>query len=186
MSKKALSKTAGLCLGAIALIALGTAGTAQIERLTLRQMVNKTDNCVLGTITDREVIRIDHPVDGPELYYTFLTIEGRSLLTDEPLTVEVAYPGGFIDKNRGVHNSEAPSDEDTRIGNRVVAFYKWIDNMGGDLAANCLYASHGGLYRTFDSQGKVIIQGRGEGYAIETNTERLSLSTRVREVRERK
>jgi hypothetical protein len=185
MSKQALSRTAGLCLGAIALIALGTAGTAQIERLNLRQMVNRTDNCVVGTITGREVIRIDHPVDGPELYYTFLTITGRSLLTDEPLTVDVAYPGGFIDEDQGVYNSEAPSDEDTRVGNRVVAFYKWIENMGGDLAANCLYASHGGLYRTFDSGGKVIIQGRGEGYAIENNSVREDLSVRMRAVREK-
>ena len=40
-----------------------------------------------------------------------------------------------------MHNSEAPSADDVRIGNRVVAFYKWIDNMGGDLAGNALYAS---------------------------------------------
>jgi len=181
--KKALSLAVGLGLGALARVALQSAGTAQIERLSLRQMVNRTDNCVMGIIRGREVIRIDHPVDGPELYYTFLTIEGRSLINDAPLTVEVAYAGGFIDDEQGVYNSEAPSEDDTRVGKRVVAFYKWSDNMGGDVAANALYTMHGGLYRTYDFKGKTIIQGRGQGYAIESNIERAQLTTRMTEIR---
>jgi hypothetical protein len=181
---KALSRTTGLCLGAIALIGLGTVGTAQIERLSLRQMVNRTDNCVIGTITGKEVIRVDHPVDGPELYFTFLTISGRSMLTDQPMTVEVAFPGGFVDEQHGVHNSEAPSADDTKVGNRVVAFYKWVENMGGDVAGNVLYCSHGGLYRTYDIDNKIIIQGRGDGYAIPTNIVRESLASRVKSLRD--
>ena len=66
-----------LGLAAIALLAAGTFSNAQIERLTLEQMVAKTDNSVLGKITAKKVIRIDHEVDGPELYYTHLTVKGR-------------------------------------------------------------------------------------------------------------
>lgn len=177
--KLALSRTAGLCLGALALLAASTLATAQIERLDLRQMVRKTDDAVIGTIVGSEVIRVDHPVDGPELYFTFLSIEGRSLHDDTSINVEVAFPGGFVDEENGVFNSEAPSADDIRVGNQVVAFYKWIDNMGGDVAANALYASHGGLYRTFEHEGKVVVQGRGEGYAIDSNVETPTLRQRI-------
>ena len=163
-----LSPTA-LSLSLAALVAAGSLASAQIERLDLTQMVAKTDNSLVGTIVGKEVIRIDHPVDGPELYYTTLTIQGTSLRDGKELTVDVTFPGGFIDERQGVFNSEAPSADDVKTGNRVVAFYKWVDNMGGDLSANALYASHGGLYRTFDSRRDVVVQGRGEGYAIPSN-----------------
>jgi hypothetical protein len=142
-------------------------------------MVEKADNAVFGTIVNKQVIRINHPVDGPELYFTTLTIEGQSLRDDKALTVDVTFAGGFIDEEHGVNNSEAPSADDTRIGNSVVAFYKWSDNLGGQLAGNGLYASHGGLYRTFESRGRTVVQGRGEGYAIEQNVEHSALKSQV-------
>lgn len=157
------------CVSAAALIAASALGTAQIERLDLDQMVHKADNAVYGTITSKEVIRVDHPVDGPELYYTTLTIDGRSLKDGQASAISVTFPGGFVDATHGVYNSEAPSADDIKTGNRVVAFYKWSDNMGGNVAGNALYASHGGLYRTFDARKGPIVQGRGEGYAISTN-----------------
>ena len=101
-----------LVLSAGALIAASTLVTAQIERLDLSQMVAKTDNAVHGTITNKQVIRIDHPTDGPELYFTTLTVEGRSLKSGQTLTVEVTFAGGFIDDEQGVNNSEAPSADD--------------------------------------------------------------------------
>ncbi len=159
-----------LSLSLAALVAAGSLASAQIERLDLPQMVAKTDNSLIGTIVGKEVIRIDHPIDGPELYYTTLTIQGTSLKDGKELTVDVTFPGGFIDEKQGVFNSEAPSADDIKSGNRVVAFYKWVENMGGDLAANALYASHGGLYRTFETRSQgVVVQGRGEGYAIPSN-----------------
>ena len=67
--------------------------------------------------------------------FTHLTIEGRSVRTGEAQTVVVTYPGGFIDEEQGVWNSEAPSEDDVQLGNRVVAFHRWSENMGGGLAA---------------------------------------------------
>ena len=64
-----------------------------------------------------------------------------------------------------------------------MAFYKWSPNIGGDVAANALYCMHGGLYRTYEFRDRVVIQGRGEGYAIENNVERLNLSSRMREMK---
>lgn len=144
-------------------------GTAQIERLDLPTMLQKADDAVVGTITHSEVIRIDHPVDGPELYYTHITIEGRSLSTGEDVSKVVTFHGGFIDDENGVYNSESPSADDVRMGSDVVAFYSWTDNMGGDLAANALYAGHGGVYRTVKGRKGTVVLGRGEGYAVSKN-----------------
>ena len=165
----------GLLLGA----SLASLGVAQIERLTLDQMVAKTDNAVIAEITNRTVFRVDHPVDGPELYYTTLTLAGTSLADGKPITVDVTFPGGFINEEEGVHNSEAPSADDVRLGTVIVAFYKWTDNMGGDVAANALYASHGGLFRTVDGPTGTVVLGRGEGYAISNNQSLTSLKTAV-------
>jgi len=161
------------------LAALTTLGTAQIEKLNLEQMVAKTDNSVLGRITAKQVIRVDHPIDGPELYYTRLTVQGRSLVNGLQQTVVITYAGGFIDEEHGVWNSEAPSDADTKIGNQVVAFYKWSDNMGGDVEGNALYAAHGGLFRTIAGRNGLVVQGRGEGYAIANNTTLSALDAQI-------
>ncbi len=155
-------------------------GVAQIERLSLEQMVQKTDGAVLGKIVQSKVFRVDHPQDG-RMYFTTLTIRGRALGEDRPLTVEVTFPGGFVSPDEGVWNSEAPTAEETRVGNRVVAFYRWIDDMGGGVAANALYASHGGLYQVQRSrrQGDVVL-GRGVGYALCSNCPAGELGEAVR------
>jgi hypothetical protein len=159
-----------LLLSAALLAAIGTYGQAQILRVNLGQMVASTDGAVFGTIVDRETIRIDHPIDGPELYYTTLTIRGKDLATNRPIEIGVSFPGGFVDAEHGVYNSEAPAEGDIALGKQVVAFHKWSDNMGGDFASSALFASHGGVYSTFESKGNVIVQGRGDGYAIPSNT----------------
>jgi len=164
---------------AIAMVLVSALARAEIERLTLPQIVAKTDNVIYGTITAKKVIRIDHPKDGPELYFTSLTIEGKSLRDDKPLTVTVWFGGGFIDDVHGVWNSEAPKTDDQKIGNKVVAFYKWADNLGGDLSGNALYAWHGGLYRTFDAPKGVIVQGRGAAYAVSQNMTLADLRTQI-------
>ena len=87
----------GLALGAAAFLAVGTLGAfAQIEALTLQQMVQKTDGAVVGEVVDRSVVRVDHPVDGPGLYFTTITIRGKSLYTDQVITVPITFAGGFV------------------------------------------------------------------------------------------
>lgn len=173
-----------MLVGAASVALVGALGMAQIVRLDLDQMVAQTDGAIYGTIVDRSVIRIDHPIDGPELYYTTLSIQGRLLGSAKTTTVGVTFAGGFIDDEHGVWNSEAPSADETRLGNRILAFYKWSDNMGGDLAGNALYASHGGLYTTLQAGGETIIQGRGDGYAVRQNETIINLEERVEAIRE--
>ena len=173
-----------LSLVAIALLGLGSLGLAKIKALTLEQMVAETDDAVVGTIVDKEVFSFDHPIDGPDLFFTNLTVEGRSLKNGEPTTVVITFAGGFKEDGNGVWNSEAPSAEDTMLGNHVVAFYKHTTNMGGDLEANSLYAAHGGLYRTIEGRKGVVVQGRGTDYAIPSNIALADLDQRITEIDE--
>jgi len=165
-------------LGALVLATLGTLGLAQIKEFTLQQMVDQVDNAVWGEIVGSRTFRVDDPVDGPELYYTTLTLEGVSLVDGSQLTVDVTYAGGFVSDTEGVYNSEAPAADDVKVGNSIVAFYKWGD-LGGGVKANGLFASHGGLYRTATGPKGVIALGRGAGYAIPRNVKMADLSTAV-------
>jgi hypothetical protein len=177
-------------LPAAALLCSASFVGAQIERLDLPTMVNRTDGSVVGKIVHREVFRVDHPLDGPELYFTKMTIDGHSSVTGQPLEIEVTFHGGFIkDKNgdivEGVYNSEAPSEDDVRIGNEVLAFYKSTTNMGGGVAGNALYAAHGGLYRIARSAQGPVVLGRGEGYAVANNVRLDALEQQMTEIRGR-
>lgn len=158
-------------LAAVAVGALAGAALAQIVRLDLPQMVAATDDAVLGTIRASKVFRTDGNGQGQvrELYFTTLTIEGRSLSSDQPLIVDVTFPGGILSPKEGSYNSEAPAAADVQVGNRVVAFFKHVDDLGNGLSTNALYASHGGLYRVFSARGEDVVQGRGDGYAISRN-----------------
>lgn len=171
-----------LCLAAAIPFAAELA-SASIERLTLRQMVEKADHGIFGEIVGKQVSAVVD-ASGEEHYYTTLTIAGRDLYDGAETTASVAYRGGFLDEERGVWNAEAPSDDDTAIGNRIVAFYKWSDDMGGGFASNALYAAHGGLFRTFENkQGVRVVQGRGVGYAVPANRTLTALETDARDHR---
>ncbi len=172
-----------LLLAAAALVGVGNLGQSQILRVDMQQMVQQTDGAVFGTIVGSETIRIDHPIDGPELYYTTLFVEGKSMESGETTAIGVSFPGGFIDEVNGVYNSEAPASSEIEIGTEVVVFHKWSDNMGGDFASNALFASHGGVYTTFENAaGKTVVQGRGEGYAIPSNMTLQSLEGQIRAI----
>ena len=99
-----------------------------------------------------------------------------------PATVDITFHGGFINDEEGVWNSEAPSDDDVKIGNQIVAFYTWTDDMGGEVAGNALHAAHGGLYRTVAGPDEVFVLGRGEGYAIDRNIRMSNLRAAVRNI----
>jgi hypothetical protein len=158
---------------------LAAAAPAQIKSFTLEEMVATADGAVHGQIVASRVFRVDHPVDGDQLYFTELTIQGRALADGTQITVNVTYNGGFLSETEGVFNSEAPAKDDVKVGNRVVAFYKWVDNMGGDVGANALVAAHGGLYRTVDGPRGTAVLGRGEGYAVRANVRISELESSV-------
>jgi len=117
------------------------------------------------------VFRTDGDKNGQvkELYFTTITIDGRSLSNEQPLKVDVTFGGGFISPKEGSYNSEAPVADDVKVGNKVVAFFKHVDDMGNGLSGNVLYTWHGGIYRVFTQRGESVVLGRGNGYAISSN-----------------
>jgi hypothetical protein len=176
-----MRKTHGPWLAALLLGALGAATPAQIKSLTLDEMVSTADNAVYGQIVGSRVFRVDGDDQdaGPELFYTTLTIQGRSLASSQPLTVDVTFRGGFVSETEGVFNSEAPAADDVKVGKTVIGFYRWSDDLGGGVPANALVAAHGGLYRTVDGPRGSAVLGRGEGYAIGANRRVADLETAV-------
>ena len=149
------------------LLAATSIGLAQIERLDLAQMMAKADGALVGKIVKNEVFRTDVPTK--EMYFTRLTIEGRDLVNSVAKTIEVVYPGGFISREEGSFNSEAPHADDVKVGNEVVIFHRYEDNIGNGVSAHSIYAWHGGLYRVMDTRTGKIVLGRGDGYAISSN-----------------
>jgi hypothetical protein len=170
----------GLFLGLLGALPLAPLTLAQIKSMTLEEMVQVADQGIYGQIIASRVERIDSPVDGPELYFTTLTIQGRALSDGQATTVDVAFHGGFLNATEGVFNSEAPAADDVQVGKRVVAFYRWANDMGGGKAANSLVAAHGGLYRTVETARGPAVLGRGTGYAVTSNRYVEQLATSVR------
>lgn len=171
----------GLAAGLVAL--LGAVGSSAILELTLDEIVDQSDRAVYGEITERTV----HKVVTPEStdYYTTLTIEGREVGTEDLITVDVSYNGGFLNDQEGVWNSEAPSDSETQVGQSVVLFYKWMPEFTGG-AMNALYNAHGGLYRTDVGPAGTVVLGRGTGYAIDRNLSLTNLDREITSIRSKR
>ena len=129
---------------------------------------------------------MDSAKDGEGLYFTTITIQGKTLGDARPLTVDVTFHGGFVSETEGVFNSEAPSKDDVKVGRNVVAFYRWADDMGGGVAANALVAAHGGIYRVVEGARGSAVLGRGEGYAVARNTRVEQLESAVRTLKQPK
>ena len=153
---------------ALALLLLATPLWAQVVRLDLAGLVRRTDDAVYGEVVARRVFRVLDE-GGEPLYFTELTLEGRSIDDGRSIVVDVVYPGGVLEDGEGVWNSEAPEPADTAEGERVVVFYRWCDDLGGGVAGNVPYALHGGVYRTVKGPKGPVVLGRGEGYAVRDN-----------------
>ena len=185
MSKIHRASCAALMLGAFGALSLALMGAlgahplAQIKSYTLEEMVQTADQGVYGQIIASRVERLDSEVDGPEHYFTTLTIQGLTLADRQAITVDVTFHGGFLNATEGVFNSEAPAADDVQVGKRIVAFYRWADDMGAGKAANALVAAHGGIYRTVETANGPAVLGRGTGYAVASNRYVEQLATAV-------
>ena len=180
---KNLSKFGLAALIPLAIMTAATQSIAQIKAYTLPEMTAEADNLLFGQITGSRVFVVNHEIDGPDLYFTTITVEGNSLVDDAAMTVDVTFNGGFIDEDHGVYNSEAPAADDVKLGNNVALFYKWSNNLGGDVKGNGLVAMHGGLFRTVNGRQGPIILGRGAGYAIDNNISMSNLKLAVRKLK---
>jgi hypothetical protein len=154
---------------AVSLAATAGSAVAAIERLDLKQMVAKSEGAVVGEIRDVYVTAHELP-DAGLLLFTHLRIVGMDLYAGAPADVTVSFVGGEL---AGVakYSSEQPTAAEARLGNRVVAFYKYEETMGGigGGGMNALYAAHGGIFSVLSGPKGEVVLGKGEGYAVETN-----------------
>jgi hypothetical protein len=149
---------------AVALISLPAGAAPSIVRLDLPQMVERVDGAVAGRIV--EAWTTWHEMTHTKArVYSHLRIVGEDFFTGQEKEVVVSYFGGIF---AGVdqRHPDMPSPEDVRVGNRVVAFYKWSEGMGG-VGMNGLYASFGGIFRVESGPRGEVVIGRGEGFAVD-------------------
>jgi hypothetical protein len=156
----------------------GAVARASIERVDLRKMLQRTDGAVFAEIVGREVFFAPEP-DGPGLFFTRLTLAGRTLRDGYAIRVDVLHVGGVLDELHGAWSSEAPSADDTALGTRVIAFYSWVDDLGGGVAGNALFGSQGGLFRTLEGPLGPTVLGRGAGFAVAHNVSIAALTRAV-------
>lgn len=162
------------------ILVLAASVHAEIETLDLPLMVGRADEAVFAEVLSRRTLTTTDERHGT-LHFTALLLEGRSLTDGTQVLVEVVH-GGSLDPEtgEGVVDSEAPRPDEVRTGSKVVAFYKWVSDLGDGRGANRLYAGHGGVYRTAAAAGDVVVLGRGAGYAVSANERLSELEGRIR------
>ncbi|MEM9379285.1 MAG: hypothetical protein AAGB93_04985 [Planctomycetota bacterium] len=180
-ARRAAARTALAALAAALCI-----GARDVRSFTLGQLVDASDGAVVGRIDRRSVEEVDAG-DGSPIYFTTLRIEGTDLATGEAETIDVMYPGGFVDERRGAFNASMPAAHETRVGRGVVVFHDRRDDVVGGLRGELLLGGRASLFPTFESRrGATIVQGRGRGYAVSKNVRLTDLQARVRELRRAK
>jgi len=149
---------------------------ACIEALTLEQMVAKTDMAVEGTVTGVRTTAYTPPGDH-ELIYTILTIEGEDLYSGKPTTLEAAFLGGVY-KGRNGNVTSMPHPSEYAVGSHVVVFSAPVQGWGPEIG-RCVYAAMGGIFREIPTPRGPVIQGKGEGFAIDRNVPLAELRDRI-------
>jgi hypothetical protein len=160
-----------VAFAAAALLALPVA--AAIKAMTLKEIMEITQDTVHGTIVDREVISLDWPREGA--VYTQLTVEGESLRTGKAKTVKVVFHGSHRTEDwYGV--SSMPTLQDTRLHGETVLFHYEHPLLPGHNLVPNLAA----LYRVERGFGEPVLVGKGEGAAFAENTALTSVREQVR------
>ncbi|HKB16536.1 MAG TPA: hypothetical protein VKF62_10745 [Planctomycetota bacterium] len=154
---------------------------AAIERLDLGQMVQKSGGAVAGRIESVTSTLHELP-DVGEHVFTHVRIVGTDFYTGAPADVTVSFIGGRLG-DLDQYCCEQPSSAELRIGNRVLAFYKWAPGMGGGAGMNGLYASHGGIFQILSGPKGDVVLGKGDGYAVSANLPFLTLQAQANAIR---
>ena len=160
-----------LALSAAALLAIPV--TAAIKAMTLRELMEVTQDAVHGKIVARDSIRLDHPWEGA--LYTQLTVEGESIRTGEKGTFKVIFHGSH-DKDDWYGISSMPTLQDSRTGGEGVLFFGEHPLLPGH---NLVY-NFAGLYRVEMGFGEPVVVGKGEGMAFPENTKLTDVVTDIR------
>jgi len=163
-------------------LGVGASGVlAAIERLDLRQMVQKADGAGVGR-SDSVTSTLHELADVGEHVFTHVRVRGTDFYTGAPADVTVSFIGGrYGDFEK--YCCEQPTAAELRIGNRALAFYKWTPGMGGGEGMNGLCASHGGIFPVLSGPKGDVVLGKGEGYAVSSNTAFLTLQAQANAIR---
>ena len=143
-------------LAVTAALALAVPLTAAIKSMSLRELMEVTQDAVHGKVVARDAVRLDHP--WKDALYTRLTVEGESLRTGEKGTFQVVFHGSH-EKDDWYGVSSMPTLQDSRLGGETVLFFTQHPLLPGQ---NLVY-DWSGLYR--------VERGFGEPVVIDTSND---------------
>lgn len=134
---------------------------ASIENLDLRTMLQRVDSAIVGTVTSKTTWSAPLPDGEGTLEFTTITVEGEDVLSGRTVSKNVNFVG--TDQSP---TTVMPSEAETRVGTRIVAFSKKSAAFGVPEERDWMYASHGGVFRIEAGPKGDVVLGKGGGFAI--------------------
>ncbi|MFN0207750.1 MAG: hypothetical protein ACKVS6_15690 [Planctomycetota bacterium] len=135
---------------------------AQIESLNLSQMLERADSAIVGSVIEKKTWEAD--IDGLQVEFTTITVEGEDLYSGKNIKKEISYLGS---EARPV--SEMPVENESRTGTRALFFSVARPKFGGRENQNSLMAAQNGIFRIEAGPKGDVVVGKGAGAAVEAN-----------------
>jgi hypothetical protein len=163
----------GVIAAALLAVGLPTVSviSASVIELNLRQMLERADSAVVGSVTARDSWHGPHQGFADGIDFTTITVEGEDLVqggtVNQGGTVkrQITYLGSDT-----MPVSEMPTFADTKVGVRGVFFSKAVTGpWGGRNGLSSIIAADFGAFRIESGPKGEVVLGKGEGSAIATN-----------------
>lgn len=159
-------KRFSLCVPILIGFGLAAAALASVESLTLRQMLQKADSAVIGSVTEKKTWEGSIAGSNSPWEFTTITVEGEDLFTGKTLKREITWLGSDAHPV-----SEMPLEAETRVGTKAIFFSVAMSGeFGGRQNQNSLIAAQNGVFRLEAGPKGDVVIGKGAGAAIENNT----------------
>lgn len=151
----------GLALAGAVLCA---SAAASVESLDLRQMLQKADSAIAGSVTQKSTW--EGRIDGVPFPFEFttITVEGDDWVTGKKVTREITFLGSAAKPV-----SEMPGENETKVGTRGLFFSVSVGSFGGRENQNSIIAAQNGVFRIESGPKGDVVIGKGAGAAVEAS-----------------
>ncbi len=178
---KKLSRTTRDCLVPLPIIKNKPAQGPSDGFGSLADLLHHADGALVGRILASNLFRMERDA-AQEVYFTTLSLRGLPLGRGRRASqarLEISFRTGSIQAHRGLHDRQAPTPSECRVGQRVLVFHRWMRNLGQGLRGHGLVGMRSGLYGIERRGGTDWVQGRGTGFGIAADLPLAELESRA-------
>lgn len=141
------------------------AALASVVSLDLRQMLERADSAVIGTVTEKKTWEGTIANYPAALDFTTIVVDGEDLVSGKTIKREITYLGSDAKPV-----SEMPAEAETRVGTRALFFSVAMPgDWGGRQNQNSLVAAQNGVFHIEGGPKGDVVIGKGKGAAVDTN-----------------